>query len=209
MTQLLLVAGPSGCGKSAFIDQLRGGRASPDISSRLPCVVGWLQTSVKRLSAGRDRPDAAPGLIVHYDTMRPYQMGVDSYEADDALVSLLSQSSRATILTIKIAPDRLLNQYRARKARRPFLGFGLRNRAPLLSLYENQHDLAEWSAKWEMFCNALMRRREDVTLITIEPGAEKFAFNLVSGPLNKAVLAQNAHRPSEGANPPGLSPRGD
>lgn len=209
MIQLLLVAGPSGCGKSVFIDQLRSGRVSPEILSYLPTVDNWLQTSAKRLSAGRDKPETAPGLIVHYDTMRPQQMGADIYEGDDALVSLLSRSSYATILTIKIAPDRLLNQYRARKARPHFLGFGFRNRAPLLSLYEDQHGLAEWSAKWEMFCNALMRRREDVTLITIEPGPEKFAFKLVSGPFNKAVLAQNAHCSSEGATPPSLSPRGD
>jgi hypothetical protein len=211
IANLLLVAGPSGCGKSHFIDELKGGRTPTNIASRLPTVEGWQQSSVKRLSSGIDKLEAAAGLILHYDTMRPYAMKIEDYSDDHALMSLLSAASTlATILTIKIERDRLINQYRSRRS--VFARLGLGKKLPLMAIYENGERLAEWSAKWDTFCAELQRRHSGLALIVVEPGDQDCAFGLAepSPPsVNPRVIEKSTHTSSKDAHPPGFPPRGD
>jgi hypothetical protein len=127
------------------------------------------------LSSGKDSPEGKPGLIVHYDIMRPYLTKAEDYREDYALASLLS-APRATILTIRIERDRLLRQYRSRGS--VFARLGLGRKLPLTAIYENEDRLAEWSAKWNTFCAELQRQRPGITLIAIQPGHQNFAFEL-------------------------------
>jgi hypothetical protein len=198
IVSLLVIAGPSGCGKSSFISELTSGRAPADITSHLPDVSGWPQTSVKRLSTGDDSPEAAPGLIVHYDTMRPYLMRIEDYTADQALMALLSASTLATILTIKIDRERLHRQYRARRSL--FARFGFGKKLPLTAIYEDEDGTAKWATKWSMFCAGLGLQRQGITLLTIEPEVKDFAFKLVkplARSVNPTVAAESADRGSE------------
>ena len=145
-----------------------------DIACHLSDVSSWLQTSVKRLSSGKDTLEAGSGLIVHYDTMRPHIKGIEDYSADHALISLLSAATLATIVTIKIERDRLLRQYRARRSLLARLGFG--KKLPLTSIYENEDGLAKWAAKWDTFCGELERQRRGITLLTVESGPSGFCL---------------------------------
>jgi energy-coupling factor transporter ATP-binding protein EcfA2 len=103
--KILLVAGPSGCGKSTLIGALRQGRLA---ASALPeSARDWpLMSGKDLLRDGLPAPDggAAPGLIVHYDTMRVITQGFDDH-LDDPAIKIL-EAAAGPILVVTVAPPR-------------------------------------------------------------------------------------------------------
>ena len=76
--QLLVIAGPAGAGKSTFMRELAEGRLDPGIVKLLPSgAETWSRLTANDIdSRGRESLGLghlkAAGLVVHYNTMRPF-----------------------------------------------------------------------------------------------------------------------------------------
>ena len=93
-------------------------------------------------------------------------------------MALLLASERATILTMEVDRERLLNQYRGRRRLFARLGFG--GKLPLTEIYQDEVRLAKWSSKWDTFCIELQRQRRGITLLTLDSGASGFCVQSTS-----------------------------
>jgi hypothetical protein len=119
---LLLIAGPSGAGKTTFMDQLAAGQLRAEIVARLPAGAGsWVQSSCKRFlqqtskthdAEGRLKP--LPGLVLHYDIMRPHSLGMSDHAADAALRTPFGLADEVAVVSLLPAADRLSDQFSSR-----------------------------------------------------------------------------------------------
>lgn len=137
------------------------------------------------------------GLVLHYNTLRPYSKGFGDYFSDPALKALNGIASSVTVATLVPEPKQLLNQYRARLAERneeewwvtpPLLklfrrklGGLLRERlrrteAPLgpeqlrlIKLYQTPEALDQWSESWKAYLEDWCHQGLDVQLLFVAP----------------------------------------
>ena len=92
-------------------------RLPKDISDSLPPEAkNWQRTSGNELSREglariRARHARTPGLVVHYDIMRPFAKRFERYANDPAIKELTASGAALTVLTL--APNReiLLEQF--------------------------------------------------------------------------------------------------
>ncbi len=168
---ILLVAGPAGSGKSTFMQQLRSHGLPKEIVDLLPpgCE-DWPHISGKLLLAGRQR-ECASRVIMHYDIMRPFSLGLRDYSSDKALSIICSCNSWLTVISLSVPADILIAQYMARAistghrvrvalhrftgSRRALLG---RKRSRLVALYEQPNALDHWMSRWDAFLEMIYTR---------------------------------------------------
>jgi hypothetical protein len=205
LDHIFIIAGPSGSGKSTFMREFVENRLPRDISDYLPeGGKTWHRTSGNSLSrkglAGvRRGEEASPGLVLHYDIMRPFARGFRQYHIDPAMQALTQTRAALTFLTILPSRELLVDQFIKRAANdqyeewwdrtRPLRLFKRRLRAALfdwsgrrrkflkaeqlrlLRIYASDHGLERWGERWTNFLEGTQRERDDVTLlfITSEP----------------------------------------
>ena len=124
IAHLLLVSGPSGAGKSTFIRQLIAGELCSEVRSRLPpgCE-SWLQIDgneiLKRaLSLDAVLPDVTvlAGAVVHYDIVHVHRVGFGGGYGGDPAAELLTRADIVTVVDIRPARERLVEQLGERTA---------------------------------------------------------------------------------------------
>jgi len=201
LRQLLIIAGPAGAGKSTFMRELSQGRLSPEIAKELPAGSdSWPRITANDIdSKGLDHlspRSQGVGLVLHYNTMRPYSKGFGAYASDPALLALNGFASCTRVATLVLAPTLLLEQYRARleggteqewweaPSRLRALRRNVRNligaqprrlvtskrdQSRLIELYETPARLAQWSERWASYLEDLRQRWPDVALLFVSP----------------------------------------
>ena len=114
LRHMIVVAGPYGAGKSTLARRIVEGRLPAELSAHVPRrAAGWAQTSGRKVfSPGDGRASAAeaPGLILHYNILRPPIHDFSSY-ADDPVLEAIDVAARATILTIRPDLPQLIGQF--------------------------------------------------------------------------------------------------
>jgi mitochondrial fission protein ELM1 len=149
--RLLIVAGPYGAGKSTLLEQFMAGALPHEITAALPSSARrWVQTSGRKIhSAKADaETDAAEGLILHYNILRPSIRGFLDHESDPVL-EILRVATDAIALTLRPPLPQLVRQFVARslieQAQLPFVSrlwkwvvtcLGARGRATSQSIAE-------------------------------------------------------------------------
>jgi hypothetical protein len=207
LKHIFLIAGPSGSGKSTFMREFVYDRLPRDISDYLPAdAKTWQRTSGNELShKGLVRVRASrartPGLVVHYDIMRPYARRFEHYANDPAIKELTSSGAALTVMTL--APNRevLLEQFLKRAADRDYVEwwdkrrwtrplkrkirealYQLTGKKPkllkeeqlrLLGLYASKNGLKRWLAEWESFLDSLRRDLPHVHLVYVTPHSSR------------------------------------
>ena len=105
LKHIFLIAGPSGSGKSTIMSEFVYDRLPKDISDSLPPEAkNWQRTSGNELSREglariRARHARTPGLVVHYDIMRPFAKRFERYANDPAIKELTASGAALTVLT--------------------------------------------------------------------------------------------------------------
>jgi hypothetical protein len=202
---IFIIAGPSGSGKSTFMREFVEDRLPSAISDYLPKgAKTWHRTSGndlsrKGLASVRRGEESSPGLVLHYDIMRPFARGFRQYPNDPAMQALAETRAALTFLTILPSRELLVDQFIKRAANdqyeewwdrtRPMRQFKRRLRAALfdisgrrrkflkaeqlrlLRIYASDHGLERWGERWTSFLEGTQRERDDVTLlfVTSEP----------------------------------------
>lgn len=203
LQHIFLIAGPSGSGKSTVMREFVYDRLPRDISNYLPPEAKtWQRTSGNELSRQglariRARRGRTPGLVVHYDIMRPFARRFDGYASDPAIKELTASGAPLTVLTL--APNReiLLEQFLKRAADRDYVEwwdkrrwtrplkrkiretiYRITGKKPkllkeeqlrLLGLYASKNGLKRWLNEWENFLDGVRRDQEDVHLVFVTP----------------------------------------
>jgi energy-coupling factor transporter ATP-binding protein EcfA2 len=214
ITHLLIVSGPTGSGKSTFLQQLAGGRLPSDLTRALPPgAPSWPQTngavlmgSPLRLEHGSGGGAQLPGLVLHFDILRPFETE-RTYETDEAM-AIASLADRVTAVAISPPAEQLASQIERRtrlrvltrgfKRLRRRLGLSFhRGRTirthlrdeKLAALYRTAGFVDSWNRRWLDF---LMDRFADqVTgpVIHVEPALEhgRKTFRLASDKASSGV----------------------
>jgi hypothetical protein len=172
---LLIVAGPSGSGKSTFLANLASGELPDDMKANIPPgAQGWIQTNGRRLvrqaRTGRYRQTTTdmPGIVMHYDIMRPYEKGWFDDYPDDPALKLLSMADQVTVIVLKPSVQRLTAQLSQKEARRD--DRAMSRRAQLLRLYQQPGWLDDWYRRWEGFVTSTVSGGKPLKIICLEPG---------------------------------------
>src|SRR5688500_13534122 len=80
--EMLLVSGPSAVGKSSFIRRFLDGSLPAELRDMLPTRQGWKLLEAKQLNSrlrylgNRDATPSVPRLILHYDVVRTFNLGI-------------------------------------------------------------------------------------------------------------------------------------
>ena len=203
LQHIFLIAGPSGSGKSTFMREFVYDRLPRNISEYLPPEAKtWQRTSGnelsrKRLAHIRARRARTPGLVVHYDIMRPFARRFEGYASDPAIKALIASGAALTVLTL--APNRevLLEQFLKRAADHDYVEwwdkrrwtrplkrkiretiYRITGKKPkllkeeqlrLLGLYASKNGLKRWLNEWESFLDGARREQDDVHLVFVTP----------------------------------------
>ena len=207
LKHIFLIAGPSGSGKSTFMREFVYDRLPKDVSDALPADAKvWQRTSGNELSRkglARIRASRArtPGLVVHYDIMRPYSRRFELFSSDPAIKELTAAGAALTVLTIAPSRERLLEQFLKRAADRDYVEwwdrvhwtrslerrlhetfYRLTGKKPkllkeeqlrLLGLYASNNGLKRWIAHWESFLDGVAHELSDVRLVFVTPEAAR------------------------------------
>ena len=102
LKHIFLIAGPSGSGKGTIMSEFVYDRLPKDISDSLPPEAkNWQRTSGNELSREglariRARRARTPGLVVHYDIMRPFAKRFEHYANDPAIKELTASGAALT-----------------------------------------------------------------------------------------------------------------
>ena len=203
LKHIFLIAGPSGSGKSTIMSEFVYDRLPKDISDSLPPEAkNWQRTSGNELSREglariRARHARTPGLVIHYDIMRPFAKRFEHYANDPAIKELTASGAALTVLTL--APNRevLLEQFLKRAADRDYVEwwdkrrwtrplkrkiretiYRITGKKPkllreeqlrLLGLYASKNGLKRWASEWESFLDGVRREQDDVHLVFVTP----------------------------------------
>jgi hypothetical protein len=180
------------------------GRLPPGITTYLPQEARkWHSTSANDIAkrglvrvAGRAGRGA--GLVIHYDIMRPFSKGFQSYSKDPILTALTAVSAKMTVATVLPSRERLVQQYVSRSTRddqyeewwtgmlrlkrwrrrlhkRLSALFGKRQeplkpgQLQVLQLYETTGGLDEWLERWHAFLEGLRRDHDVACLLYVTP----------------------------------------
>jgi hypothetical protein len=191
--QLLMVAGPSGSGKSFFMSAIAAGRLASDLRFQLPAEArSWPHADGKSFlacgPATHTRSGALkrqPGLVLHYDIMRPYSYGYGSYEADPAL-AIMKTSRQIVVVSLLPPVERLVRQFLARettilerKSKRILrsLRHRLTGRDPtllkeaqvrLLEHYQTPGWIEDYYRRWLTYLETLALEHPDVRAIALD-----------------------------------------
>jgi len=130
-----------------------------------------------------------PGLVLHYDIMRPYSLGYGRYEDDPAL-SILDDAEHIVVVSLLPPVERLVRQFlareddtRARKSARALtaLRYKLlgrdakalkRGQAALLTQYRTPGWIDGWYRRWLDYLTTVSARRPNVRSVASEGLAE-------------------------------------
>ena len=188
--QLIVVAGPQAAGKSTFMRALTSGALSEELKRHLPPEAGlWAQTSDKMFlnhspethSSG-GAPKTLLGLVFHYNMMRLYQFGIESFAVDPAL-EILGVAGEVVIVSILPPPARLIQQFMERALqesqssvlrmlrRRIARGtrFPLNKRqARIVDFYRTPGQLEHLYREWRAYIERYRNIRKDVRAIHLE-----------------------------------------
>jgi hypothetical protein len=145
----------------------------------------------------RVRRGRTPGIVVHYDIMRPFTKRFGHYTNDPALKQLTASGATLTVMTLAPNRDILLEQFIKRAADRNYVEWWDKRRwtrplkqklgetfyritgtkpkllkeeqLRLLSLYASNKGLRRWLSEWESFLEGVRRDQEDVRLVFVTP----------------------------------------
>jgi hypothetical protein len=200
---LLVVAGPSGSGKSEFLRQLAARRLPAEIASVLPIgASSWPQTNGRRMVRGRLPPGSLwnaggglPGLVLHYDFLRPFETAIRDFSSDPSL-GVLAWAEEASVAVVSMRGDGLAARLAARPPKRRPIGrvlarlfhrLGLRTREKrrrvydpateharhrrLVELYLAPGFLEGWEARWLDYVGAALGPRLRLPIARIDSGS--------------------------------------
>jgi len=203
LKHIFLIAGPSGSGKSTVMREFVYDRLPNDISDHLPRdAKTWQRTSGNELSRKglaeiRRARARTPGLVVHYDIMRPFSRRFEHYANDPAIKALTEAGAALTVLTLEPSREALLEQFLKRasdesyeewwdkkrlirplkKKLRDAL-YRLTGKKPkllkqeqlrLLGLYASKNGLRRWLIEWQSFLESVRQDQRDVRLVYVTP----------------------------------------
>ncbi len=114
---LVIITGPTSSGKSTLIKSLAAGKLDDDtrrifpedISSwpSVPAMKYITSEYAKKMNATRENP--LPGMVLHYDFLRPFKKILNGYHEDN-IDFMINRSNRITVYIIKPEPEVLLSQ---------------------------------------------------------------------------------------------------
>jgi hypothetical protein len=212
---LVIVAGPSGAGKSTLLARLARGELPADIRAALPQgAEGWPQTNGRRIQWGRS-PFASgatcfPGLVLHYDILRPFQTALTSY-GDDPALAALHHARVVTVVALSDSGERLADRLAQRPPKhRPrwwvalarFLRRGPRvydtaaepdRHAKLVQSYRDPEFLASWWKRWFEFIQQEAKDRI-AGVLTVEPtgsGPSDPSYRIAERAVSSSASAQS------------------
>jgi len=114
---LVIITGPTSSGKSTLIKSVASGKLDADIGSifpgeisNLPSVPAMKYITKEYLESLNVTPGKPiPGMVLHYDFLRPYKKMLKSYHEDN-IDYLINRANRVTVYILKPDPEALLAQ---------------------------------------------------------------------------------------------------
>lgn len=207
LKHIFLIAAPSGSGKSTLMREFVYDRLRKDISDYLPADAKTRQRtsgnelSRKGLARVRQARGRTPGLVVHYDIMRPFSRRFEEYASDPAIKALTEAGAALTVLTLEPTREALLEQFLKRASDQSYEEwwdkkrlirplqrklrealYRLTGKKPkllkeeqlrLLGLYASKNGLRRWLMQWQSFLESVRQNQREVRLVYVTPEPSK------------------------------------
>jgi hypothetical protein len=149
---LTIVAGPAASGKSVLIENIM---KSAELRERLR-IPSVIDVKINALRVHRLFPKPHGHVVFHYNTLRPFFQGLNSYQHDPALSIILSAKT-VIVIDIVTARERLLSHLSERGARR---AKGVDQR--LYKLYSSPDFLEQQREQWLRYCMDIVRPHQHI-----------------------------------------------
>lgn len=197
MSNVLLISGPSGAGKSTFINSLKTGHLSAELTDLLPeNAASWPSVEANDLLKRGIAPaglaateNRQPSIILHYDTFFIRRLALPDY-SNDPVSKLTLEAINLTIVYIKPTPEELKVQFEKRlqeqmqrkgRTRSLWARFGRRQLKRLAfhhfgrglpataDLYRSRGEIEKSYADWEKFLQIVLCSKPHAKVLRVTP----------------------------------------